>query len=101
MGIPPVVRLGGRVDERACGLEPGRHFGQLMRDGLEFLDRPAEGLPARRMLDGGIERGLRHTDNGSTDAWTEQIERSHRQLEPAIDLAQHLLLRYENPVQFE
>ena len=80
------------MDEQACRLHAHRDLGELVRDGLELGQRPAERLAARGVRDGGVERGLRHADRERADARTEEIERLHRDAEALVDLAEHLFL---------
>ena len=68
----------------------GRHLGELVRDGLELGERPAERFPRGGVRDGGVERRLRHPDAEGSDTRPEEIERFHRDLEATVDLAEHL-----------
>ena len=41
--------------------------------------------------DSGVERGLRHPDREGADARPEEVERVHRDREPAVEVAEHLV----------
>src|SRR2546428_235728 len=72
-----------------------------MRHRLEFFDGPAERLPGRSVGYGGVQRRLRHPDNGGPDTGSEEVERPYRQPESAVALAQDLLLGDKATIQLQ
>ena len=96
-----VVRLGRRVHEQAGRFGPGGHLRELVGDGLELAKGAAEGLPRASMRQGGVERGLGHADRERPHTRTEQVQGSHGDPEPPVDLAQHGGRRDEHAVELE
>src|ERR671936_529299 len=72
-----------------------------MRYRLEVLDWPTEGLATARMTHGGIEGSVRHAQGIGSNAWSKEIERSHRQLEAAIDLAEDLFASNGDAIELQ
>jgi hypothetical protein len=87
------------VDEQARGLDARRHVGQAVRHGLEVLQRPAERVSCGRVVAGGGDRGLAHTDREGTHGWAEQVERAHRHAEAAVDAREGQQVRRGHPLQ--
>jgi hypothetical protein len=51
--------------------------------------------------DRGVERGLRHPDGEGADAGPKEVERVHRDREPAVEIAEHLVRLDADAVEVE
>jgi hypothetical protein len=82
------------VGQEPCGLDLGRHVGELGLDGLELRDRLAERLALLGVGQRLVERALREADAHRRDPDAPDVEDVQELLEPGAARAQEVLLRH-------
>src|SRR5690606_8199143 len=85
---PPVLAPRGPQHHEARRLQPGGAVGQHVADRLVLRDRHAEGDPLLRVGQRRLERHARDAERLRRDADAAAVERRHRQLEAAAELAE-------------
>ena len=81
------------IDELPPGLDLRGEHREALPDALLLVERPAEGLPRRHVIDREIERGLRLAHRHRADHGALVLEVAHDRVEAAAFLAEQVLGR--------
>ena len=88
----PILRGGGLQRQHPRRGELGRHVGQHPLDRLVVGDRLTELLALLRVGDRLVERRLADAERLRRDRDAAALQRPHREPEPLIDVAEHLVV---------
>src|SRR2546423_8944265 len=98
-GESGVLHARGVVDQKARGLDVGRHLRELELDGLELVDRAPELRALRRVRERVFERAARESDHLRADADAPLVESLDGDFISAAYFAEHVLLRHAAGVE--
>src|SRR2546423_1898814 len=93
-GESGVLHARGVVDQKARGLDVGRHLRELELDGLELVDRAPELRALRRVRERVFERAARESDHLRADADAPLVQSLDGDFISAAYFAEHVLLRH-------